>query len=503
MGADAEATAVTPIPRPLIGLAMRKCGSRSMVHFFKLLAALPGMWSDRGLPHQFSGGDFWPLNAEWALDVDDRCALDVRRHERDDAPHPRSGVGGAAVTSAAAPRAERDAYEPGALHGATWRDVQLFTHLREPIARLTSDYWFSGPGKKFGVSNETLWRTWIYDDACRQGTPTPFDRKCGGKTYAENCASPRAPCRRALPSSLRALAARSSIVVLHATELPPSCPHPLSRHRRSCAHVRRPRADYVRKLALASDCGSADCAHACPFCDYNCQSARSVYAAPLERASLERARTVLSRAVVAITELLGEPRTARWLAWALGAGGERHVPFPHEHHTPKCEVGAADQRDGAAACVASPPPEVRLLREGAARVRVERTPSPRCDDHKGIATAAPDSAAASIGTCRAARAERARHRAIRMGPQSDARCDRPMGGGPRRRPVSGARRRLPRDGGRSQWRALRPASIAGRRSRGKVCVKLPKSRSTVVVLCARRPGAMEADAWGVSVSRES
>lgn len=39
--------------------------------------------------------------------------------------------------------------------------VFLVTHLREPLSRINSEYWFAGPGKKVGIANETLWADWM------------------------------------------------------------------------------------------------------------------------------------------------------------------------------------------------------------------------------------------------------------------------------------------------------------------------------------------------------
>jgi len=39
--------------------------------------------------------------------------------------------------------------------------VFLVTHLREPLSRINSEYWFAGPGKTLGVANESLWADWI------------------------------------------------------------------------------------------------------------------------------------------------------------------------------------------------------------------------------------------------------------------------------------------------------------------------------------------------------
>jgi len=39
--------------------------------------------------------------------------------------------------------------------------VFLVTHLREPLSRINSEYWFAGPGKTIGVANESLWAEWI------------------------------------------------------------------------------------------------------------------------------------------------------------------------------------------------------------------------------------------------------------------------------------------------------------------------------------------------------
>ena len=37
----------------------------------------------------------------------------------------------------------------------------LVTHLREPISRLNSEYWFKGPGDKLGIATENAWRGWM------------------------------------------------------------------------------------------------------------------------------------------------------------------------------------------------------------------------------------------------------------------------------------------------------------------------------------------------------
>jgi len=39
--------------------------------------------------------------------------------------------------------------------------VFLVTHLREPISRINSEYWFKGPGSLTGLANESLWNSWI------------------------------------------------------------------------------------------------------------------------------------------------------------------------------------------------------------------------------------------------------------------------------------------------------------------------------------------------------
>ena len=41
-------------------------------------------------------------------------------------------------------------------------DVFLLSHLREPVSRLVSEFWWRhGPGREYGASNATLWRAWI------------------------------------------------------------------------------------------------------------------------------------------------------------------------------------------------------------------------------------------------------------------------------------------------------------------------------------------------------
>lgn len=45
---------------------------------------------------------------------------------------------------------------------ATFSDHQVFTvtHLREPISRHNSEYWYTGPGSKLHASNHTTWLEW-------------------------------------------------------------------------------------------------------------------------------------------------------------------------------------------------------------------------------------------------------------------------------------------------------------------------------------------------------
>merc|ERR1711871_1858400 len=40
-------------------------------------------------------------------------------------------------------------------------DVFRVTHLREPVARHNSEYWFAGPGKDSKHADATTWRAWM------------------------------------------------------------------------------------------------------------------------------------------------------------------------------------------------------------------------------------------------------------------------------------------------------------------------------------------------------
>jgi hypothetical protein len=56
-----------------------------------------------------------------------------------------------------------DTSSPGAQFAAVLMSPRIITitHLREPISRLNSEFWFRGPGFRTGAANESLWRDWM------------------------------------------------------------------------------------------------------------------------------------------------------------------------------------------------------------------------------------------------------------------------------------------------------------------------------------------------------
>lgn len=72
--------------------------------------------------------------------------------------------------------------------GAGWlktRGAFLVTHLRSPLSRINSEYWFSGPGSKHHAANDSLWKTWIEETKPgRDGSILKFRGTARAKFYA-------------------------------------------------------------------------------------------------------------------------------------------------------------------------------------------------------------------------------------------------------------------------------------------------------------------------------
>jgi len=64
-------------------------------------------------------------------------------------------------------------------------DAFLITHLRHPISRINSEFWFSGPGSKHRFVNDSHWRAWIEESKPRpDGIISKFRGMSRSKFYA-------------------------------------------------------------------------------------------------------------------------------------------------------------------------------------------------------------------------------------------------------------------------------------------------------------------------------
>jgi len=71
-------------------------------------------------------------------------------------------------------------------HGSvSMRSTFFITHLRNPISRINSEFWFSGPGSKHHSINESHWRAWIQESKPGpDGTILKFRGMLRSKFYA-------------------------------------------------------------------------------------------------------------------------------------------------------------------------------------------------------------------------------------------------------------------------------------------------------------------------------
>ena len=214
-----------------------------------------------------TSNDFTPFNPGWHLNASLSSNIENRNS--------RGGPKGSPKVQ----RCRRQLLRDGAI---------LFATMRNPISRIVSEFYFSGPGSGNSRSpsvglNESAWMNWIRKgDECSLKSSLPHsDADCRRTFFVDNY--------------------------------------------------------FIRKLGVAS------CPASCLFCEPGCGSGCASSIDPWGRSTvlsdhhLERAKETLSHFVVAILGTMNERDPALWLCSALGlrdeaVGGKHRCPLSGSFH---------------------------------------------------------------------------------------------------------------------------------------------------------------------------
>jgi hypothetical protein len=66
---------------------------------------------------------------------------------------------------------------------AEMSNTLLITHLRNPVSRLNSEFWYKGPGSKVLSGNESTWMNWIAESKPLPNGDIPRFRDSHGNVY--------------------------------------------------------------------------------------------------------------------------------------------------------------------------------------------------------------------------------------------------------------------------------------------------------------------------------